>query len=148
MAWLQRNGEAVDAQQFGMGKKVRGQEQRWDPDGSYYIVKMGNRIVRLTPGDWVCFDKNKVCFDVQSDGKYLSEHILDPTVKKDERPAPPSPVIAVTTEDLEMEREKLIKDAIQRPPEPEVMPPGAPKRKPGRPKGARNKVAVDELEEF
>ena len=98
MAWIKRNGEQVKAVQFGVGEgKIPSQKQEWDRDGCYYTVVVGRQKIRLSAGDWVCLDDDRNVIDVQSNGKFTSEHVMDATVAKKEKPRKPSPVVAMTT---------------------------------------------------
>ena len=135
MAWIQRGGKEVQAVQFLQGhRKVPTQTQAWDSVGAYYTVKIGEQVVRLTEGCWVLTDDDGVVIDVQTGGKFMANHVNDPSIKTkaELQPPPPSPSIAMTPEEMEaINPDAPIEDL-------------KPRNKGGRPKGSKNKVKPEE----
>lgn len=98
--WIQRDGEPVQALKFESGITIpRGVVQEMDQGGAYYVATTRDgRRFRLTMGDFICYDDDKKIIDVQSNGKFMDQHMFDASIPEKEPEAEKEPYILTTTE--------------------------------------------------
>lgn len=110
MKFLDREGKEVRAEQFVSGSNIPKVVQKWDTAGAYYVVQIevgefAGRQVRLTRGDWICFEYDGAVCDVQQDGQFQTEHV-EKRERSEEKPRPASnpAIVTFSTSDLAAEK--------------------------------------------